>query len=484
MSYEELSLEGLIREIADVSNGPYPRKFCFVLGAGASKTSGIRMGKELIDIWDEELKVRNPDTYERWVKDSDITEENKHQFYSKYYDRRFERQPSDGYNYLEKMMRDVKPSIGYVMLAYLLNKPEHNVVITTNFDHLIEDAVNYYTQAIPLVIGHESLAHYITARLTRPTIIKIHRDLLFEPKNKSEDIDKLHENWISVLSTVFEEYHPIFVGYAGYDNSLMDFLDNHSDEFQSGEWCFPYWTVYKNETLSDKANKFLNKVDGYLIRHDGFDDLIVKIASALGYRMPSKEDFIRDANARYQSLSGVIDDYSEESIMKIKYEENVIQENSDINHIFPELQRKYNQAVSYDAKGDYNQALKLKEDLITQDPKNARYFNSLGITYRAMDQLDESVKKIKKAIELDEKEAVYHCNLGVTLHAKKEFEQACEEKQIAVDLSPEVALYHFSLSLTLRELNRYEEADTQQQFADQLDPSGEYKRGNFENTEE
>ena len=101
MSYEELSLEGLIREIADVTNGPYPRKFCFVLGAGASKTSGIRMGQELIDIWDKELKVRNHNIYEQWLEKSAITEKNKYQFYSQYYDRRFGRQPSDGYNYLE-----------------------------------------------------------------------------------------------------------------------------------------------------------------------------------------------------------------------------------------------------------------------------------------------------------------------------------------------------------------------------------------------
>lgn len=38
MSYERLSVQGFIKEIKDVSGGIYPRKFCFVLGAGASKT--------------------------------------------------------------------------------------------------------------------------------------------------------------------------------------------------------------------------------------------------------------------------------------------------------------------------------------------------------------------------------------------------------------------------------------------------------------
>ena len=46
MSYEELSLSSFIKEIKDVTTGTHPRKFCFVLGAGASKTSGIKSGQD------------------------------------------------------------------------------------------------------------------------------------------------------------------------------------------------------------------------------------------------------------------------------------------------------------------------------------------------------------------------------------------------------------------------------------------------------
>ena len=51
-------------------------------------------------------------------------------------------------------MENVHPNVGYVVLAYLLVKTVHNVVITTNFDHLLEDALNYYEKSLPLVIGH------------------------------------------------------------------------------------------------------------------------------------------------------------------------------------------------------------------------------------------------------------------------------------------------------------------------------------------
>lgn len=53
MNYQELSIDGFINEIKDVSSGPHARKFCFVLGAGASRTSGIKSGQELVNIWDK-----------------------------------------------------------------------------------------------------------------------------------------------------------------------------------------------------------------------------------------------------------------------------------------------------------------------------------------------------------------------------------------------------------------------------------------------
>ena len=78
MSYEELALKGFINEMKEVSTGPHPRKFCFVLGAGASKTSGIKSGQELVNIWENELLERNREIHIKWKKELGITEENKY----------------------------------------------------------------------------------------------------------------------------------------------------------------------------------------------------------------------------------------------------------------------------------------------------------------------------------------------------------------------------------------------------------------------
>ena len=57
MAYEPLSLEGFLQEIKEVTHSSHPRKFCFVLGAGASRSSGIPSGQELVRIWDRELRT-------------------------------------------------------------------------------------------------------------------------------------------------------------------------------------------------------------------------------------------------------------------------------------------------------------------------------------------------------------------------------------------------------------------------------------------
>ena len=470
MTIEELTLNGFIKELKDVSFGPHPRKFCFVLGAGASKSSGIKSGQDLVGIWDKELEERNPKEHEKWKTGKGITENNKASFYSEFYERRFKRQPVDGYNYLEKLMGNAKPSIGYVMLAHLLTTTQHKVVITTNFDHLTEDAVNYYTEEIPLIIGHESLAHYISHEINRPTIIKIHRDLLLDPKSKSEELKKLHDNWEKALETIFLQYHPIFIGYAGNDNSLMDFLIKNADKFEIGKWAFPYWLSYKTETISEKVVEFLEKSNGYLIKHDGFDDVLYLLGAEFDYKLPEKEKFLKDAEERFTELSDYVDEFTE----RIKAEKNIEQdereivvklnapESVEIEQAIQkitgqsELQRMFRESVFLRDDGDYDTALALGYKLIEKEPKNARYHNSLGDTLYYLRRYDEALLEKRIAVELEPDNAQYHDSVGDTLYRLERYQEALEEYQKVLELEPEMAFHYFDIGRTLRELGRNE----------------------------
>ena len=482
MKCELLSLNGFIKEMTEVSSGPHPRMFCFVLGAGASKASGIKSGQELVNLWEKDLLERNKESHLQWKEQLKINDTNKYSFYSQYYERRFKR-PMDGYNYLEKIMESAKPSVGYVMLSYLLTHTRHNVVITTNFDHLIEDSVNYYEHVIPMVIGHESLAHYVTKEINRPMIVKIHRDLLLDPKNRTAELDVLHDNWRKALENLFSEYHPIFIGYAGNDHSLMDFLNQNVDKFSSGEWKFPYWMLYKTDGMSEMVSAFLEHSDGYLIRHNGFDEVLYLLGAAFEYQLPAREEFLSDAQKRFQILSDSIDAFTEKALAEpemVRGEKERADEKTEdgqevedaIQKITSqgELQSLFNKAIQLDNLGKYDESIKIYKELIKRNPDNSRYHYGFGVMLHRMERYEEAMEEKQRAIELEPENAGYHASLGVTLHEMKYYEKSLEEKQKAVELEPDNAEYHHNQGLTFYVMGRYEDSKKESEKALKIDP--------------
>lgn len=492
MTFEEISLSSFISEVKEVSDGAHPRKFCFVLGSGASRSSGIKSGQELVNIWDSDLRERNENEYNNWRKRLGITEENKYSFYSQYYEKRFYRRPTDGYNYIEKIMESAKPSAGYVMLAHLLTTTPHNVVITTNFDHLTEDAVNYYSQKTPLVIGHEVLAHYVSEQPVRATVIKIHRDLLFDPKSRTEEIAELHENWQRALTLIFSNYHPIFIGYAGNDKSLMEFLLKNADKFANNQWKFPYWMLYKNDKIEGNVKDFLSKSRGFFIRHSGFDEVLYRMGAAFDYTIPSDEDFLDDARKRYRTLADAIDAFSEgvkkSIIIEDFSEDNISSENTnggdeksgsdgDIDLAIQKVtgkseeRRMYRDSVLFYNDGNYEKALELREQLVRLDPENARYYNSLGQVLRNMKRNEEALVAFKRAVELAPENGLYHCAVAMILKGMKRYDEALIYAYKAVEVDPETAFCHCLLSIVLRDLNRNDEALSEIMIAIEKDPN-------------
>lgn len=488
MSLEKLTQAGLIHEFEDVSEGPHSSKFCFVLGAGASRMSGIKTGQELVDIWEKEMLERNEQAFLSWKEKNGIMESDKYSYYSQYYEERYKKRPMDGLNFLEKMMEHVNPNVGYVVLAHLLAKTEHNVVITTNFDHLLEDALNYYEKALPLVVGHESLAHYITKQITRPTIIKIHRDLLFDPKNTVKDVGVLHEAWEKALDMIFSEFHPIFIGYAGNDRSLMDYLIKNREKFNSGEWKFPYWTLYKSDVVPEgPVKEFLEGVDGYYINCNGFDELMCLMGAEVGYRMPGEGQFLEDTRMRYHKLleafeSFVLPQNSADKQEEMSAEENVSDEQNAVGAAVQQITSgtEYMRAVKLHNEGKYEDAVAVEQELIRQEPKNVRYYRILWLTLYAMGKYSEAEKAARQALELEPGSADIHIDLSVALRDKGEMDKAVEAAGKAIQLDPQNARCYASLGRTLCQMGRYPEAKENLETAIKLAPDKDYYREDLE----
>jgi len=261
------------------------RRFAWVLGAGASRASRIPLGSQLVDNWLQEMhswQTKNPNI-ESWATAENLgikyfNWDERASFYSQVYQRRFEVIPKDGYDYLEGVMANKEPSPGYSILAVLMARGRHNVVITTNFDNLVADAISIYTDALPLVIGHESLAGFIDESRERPLICKIHRDLLLNPQNDSRSLVRLHDSWGPALRNLFRNHSPFFIGYGGNDATLMGLLESlEPRDIRPGLiWC------HYEEEASERIRELVAELDGTLVRVPDFDLLMIMLGHKIG----------------------------------------------------------------------------------------------------------------------------------------------------------------------------------------------------------
>ncbi len=216
--------------------------FSIFLGAGASIQSGIPLASNLIKHWREIFYQRFG---EKQDKDKFLASHSWFGSPDEYgvlfellYDTASQRR-----QYIETEIESCLPSIGYVYLVGLLEKGVFNTVFTTNFDDLLNESCYMFSSHLrPVVCAHDSSLEFIRLSSTRPKIIKVHGDFLFDNiKNTVRETESLGENTLEKLSQISREGGMIVVGYSGCDRSVMDafrVLLSRRDAFPHGVyWC-------------------------------------------------------------------------------------------------------------------------------------------------------------------------------------------------------------------------------------------------------
>jgi len=269
----------LFREI-DEKN--HDTRFCFILGAGASRGSGIKTGGEMAKEWFADIeshRIFKEKDVQEWMTRVSIDRNRLAEFYGQIYQKRFSLKPDMGYDYLINEMHGKEPSFGYSVLSQLLTGPRHKVVITTNFDSLVESALYSYSNVRPVVVGHEALADFARPRAKVPLIAKIHRDLLYHPLNDKEETGEMASPWTSVLEHIFKTHVPIVIGYGGNDGSLMKYL------LEIDPCNGMYWCLFGKEEPREDIRKVVERHCGHFVEMDGFDEMMFDIMESMGYKL-------------------------------------------------------------------------------------------------------------------------------------------------------------------------------------------------------
>lgn len=223
-------------------------KFCFFLGAGCSFSSGIPTAGTLVNnVWLpklKELEIGDQENFSEWLKRRfpEYKKENAAQFYGEVIENLF-LTPKERQSEIERLVAKKDPGFGYAILAQLMGEKcgEHcNIILTTNFDDMVADALYLYTNKKPIVIFHESLAGFVKISDTRPLVIKLHGDSKLSPHNTKTETKELDEKVKKVIKNLLSETGLIFIGYGGSDKSIINILKEVPDDEGSFQWGI-YW---------------------------------------------------------------------------------------------------------------------------------------------------------------------------------------------------------------------------------------------------
>ena len=487
-------------------------RFCFLIGAGASKSSGIPTGWELARQWYNDLKDDLSDTeLKEWKKGIKFIEKRIGEFYPQLYKKRYETSPQVGYDEFKQMMENTEPDLGYIILSQILANEKHNFVITTNFDYLIEDAVRMYTSTKPFSAGHETLAGFVSSLTERPTIIKVHRDLFLHPFNNEDDTQKLKEEWKKALQPILKNFNLLVIGYGGNDGSLMDYLNEIKPEDRKGI----YWCIRNEKELNGRINKLLTDKD-YIVNITGFDELMHALYTALDYSIfknldnPDTHKFVQASRSRIISLNEKFKKILE-NIEKDKkeipqetkdmfsgaseYRINAISEkdNDKKEEIYKEGLNRYPKDTSLihsyikfltDIRKDYDLVEEYYEKLLKINPKDLTTFNNYAVFLNKIRKDYERAEDYyKKSLKIDTISSTVLANYAYFLYnIRKDYEHADEYYQKSLELEQKDTYALGSYAYFLYTIRKdYDRAEKYYQRTLELEQKNVYVLGKYAN---
>ncbi len=446
----KITLKQFLRYFEEQRN----RKFCFILGAGASKNSGIPTGAELASQWLPEIEEDlDKDQFESWLREESIDKDDLASFYPQIFAKRFEVDHQGGYDFFEKIMEDAEPSCGYSFLAEILAKGDHDIVITTNFDSLTEDALFIYTAKKPLVIGHADLADFIKIQLQRPMVIKVHHDVFLSPQNTADEIKDIDKKLKRGLQDIFQSYIPIVIGYGGNDGGFMDVLKEALDPDRGIYWCFTGTEHPKGkieELVIDKQGCFLPITD--------FDELMVLLGEKIGIGLLDEkiEQIAEERVKEYRKqMQGVYNKIKDGSDLLPNALEKIIKREK------PEGPNWWFYGFQASIETDPKKKVSFYTEGLEKCPDSPELMNDYALFLMDIERDYTQAKKYyQKALKLDPDDAIINGNYALLLTRERDYTQAKEYHQKALELDPDDADINGNYALFLLQQGYFEQAKT------------------------
>ena len=478
------TLQHLLQEMEPDLVRNTSKRFCFVLGAGASRASGIPSGQNLVDQWDEYIRRRDSQKeYEIWQREMEIrSKQDQYAHYSDYYKKRFAEDEADGPTFIRNVTAKAEPSAGYLALANVMTGTANNIVLTTNFDKLVETSIFRDTAQIPWVISTEEELKYLDLYADYPKILKLHGDMFNNMRNTTEETQRLDLSWKEMLKDVLKTYHPVFIGYAGNDPGLMGYLESVAGQIKR-----PYWLYYREDELTERIWKFVANSGGCFVDgRIGFDGVLMHLFDRFHFQkayMEQAKEREQVFQAKWQeakdALTKLLADETESRKDQNLSDDNSMRENAAqiIGQETPEilLYNLWNQSPE--------EQKRLLDAALVKFPKSAYVLGSYALYWEDQHEMDEAEKYYLNAIEADPEYAGNLGNYATFLWKQRQnYDKAEEYYQRAIEADPKHAntLGNYATFLNLQRQD-YDKAEEYYQRAIEADPKHANTLGNYAN---
>jgi hypothetical protein len=166
-----------------------------------------------------------------------------------------------------------QPTAAHSAIAELVKNGWIRVIVTTNFDRLMEQALQIAGVAYQVVQRAGDVAGMKPLTHATATVIKLHGDWTdLESRNTIDELSKYPKEWIALLTQIFSEYGLLVSGWsAEWDKNLVSLL-------AATPRRYPLYWDGRSSKKSDARN-LLEQHDGHVIETESADELFKELLS-------------------------------------------------------------------------------------------------------------------------------------------------------------------------------------------------------------
>lgn len=286
----------------------------FLLGAGASVTSGIPLAGEIVSKaakWafarehgknPDDPRITRSDWYpwleqtQTWFKkDVPLADLFPHAV-----ENLLKPQKARKEFWVKILNPDVRVSIGYLRLVELMHVGRIDTILTTNFDECVNKARNEINR--PAMIDYvRTPPEYvkITATPGFPVSVFLHGDVNnYSDRNVIDEVQRMDDALVEALVPLLKDHPLVVVGYRGAEPSVMEHLllsnAKRANQYKNGI----YWCLRRGERPED-ASDYVKALIGEVgnnfefVEIESFDSLFDKVIWSYIEEKKIKIDFDR-----------------------------------------------------------------------------------------------------------------------------------------------------------------------------------------------